>query len=307
MEMAVGVTGHEVRTISAIWEYVDTHFPSLVFMSTGLSGWPFPPYGQHGPGSVPASLGPILRDGAVGEDGLGIIIDSVFGISSGSPSSLQQKGDLRPAVDAAFATVVMYSPERKELGEMKIVRDKILYAIKLQTTVKGTTSRTDTRSPDDILKQWAYDIRLEFTQANMVLSSRTQHTGQEQVAAHVQELGNHVGTLTDMLKTLSVTLSVQNQQIRDLQSQVAFLSGHSTDASSKLDFLVDSFKNLNLQGSPETASSTAATSNVGAVVVVANVSLLPVPLGLPAVAHCLLLSLLYDAVAPSPARSIGSN
>jgi hypothetical protein len=201
----------------------------------------------------------------------------------------------------------MYSPERKEAGEMSTVHDKILYAINLQTTVtmvQGTITRTDSRPPAELLSAWAADIRLDFDSNNMVLSSRAQEGGQEATAAHVHTLSTHIGNLTDIIKTLSVNVAslaganqAMQQQIQTLESQVKTLSGRSESAWSKFDLVasrLEIFKDL--QGCPETAGSTAATSIVSPEVVVANVSLLPLPLCLPALA----------CMHTAPARSIGS-
>ena len=75
---------------------------------------------QFGIGPKPAKLG-VLETFGVDMVKVDDLIDAVFRLDSASPPMMWKDGHLRPAVEAAFATMVMYFDERYWAGEMTSV------------------------------------------------------------------------------------------------------------------------------------------------------------------------------------------
>ena len=115
--LATNTTGHDLTPASAMFEYVDHTRAGCMPGSVVLGGWRPIPYGQLGMGPKPASLKP-LEDMAVDMAKVNDLIDLLFRLDSASPPMLWCNGHLRPAVEAAFATMVMYFEERALEGEV---------------------------------------------------------------------------------------------------------------------------------------------------------------------------------------------
>ena len=107
--------------ISALYEYLGATL--VLTMPAGLvcAGWPAMPGGQTGYGSTPASLDS-LKACAVDLAHLKAPIDKLFRLHEFSPPHFMEGGELRPAVEIAFATLIMYYEERCAAGEMRQVQ-----------------------------------------------------------------------------------------------------------------------------------------------------------------------------------------
>mmetsp|Transcript_11864 Transcript_11864/g.25028 ORF Transcript_11864/g.25028 Transcript_11864/m.25028 type:complete len:152 (-) Transcript_11864:739-1194(-) len=86
-EMVVHVTGHELKTTSALYEYVDANRAIAIPGARVLAGWPALPWGHLGDGPLPPSLKP-LHEASIPESNLEDAIDNVFYLDSASPPML---------------------------------------------------------------------------------------------------------------------------------------------------------------------------------------------------------------------------
>ena len=100
-------TGHELKNASALYEYVDASLALCMPGAIVLAGWPPLPWGQLGHGPEPPSIF-ALEEIGVSREKLEYTIDILFNLDSASPPMLMKGGSLRPAVYAAFASIVMY-------------------------------------------------------------------------------------------------------------------------------------------------------------------------------------------------------
>ena len=103
-ELAVHTTGHDMRSQSSLWEYVDVSHAIAQVGATVLAGFKPFPWGTLGIGPKPASLNAVELFG-VGTDKLDSIIDDLYRFDSASPPQYLRGGTLRPAVRAAFASI----------------------------------------------------------------------------------------------------------------------------------------------------------------------------------------------------------
>ena len=86
-EYIVQLTGHDLKSISALWEYIDARYALLLPACTVQAGWPALPWGQHGKGPTPPSLTAlkVVLSGSAMDDRLENLIDDIFRIHSATP------------------------------------------------------------------------------------------------------------------------------------------------------------------------------------------------------------------------------
>jgi hypothetical protein len=85
MEFVIHITGHDLRTLSALFNYLRPYIALQTAGGLVLAGWPAPPYGRLSNGPIPASLGPILNLG-VAMDRLKAMINCLFQFDTTTPS-----------------------------------------------------------------------------------------------------------------------------------------------------------------------------------------------------------------------------
>lgn len=114
-------TGHELTSLSALYEYLGACLVLTLPAGLVLAGWKPMPWGQTGYGSTPATLDALLKCGVKMED-LDLVIDNLFHLSDTSPAQYLKDGAMRPTIEAAFATAVMYYKDRVSAAEMRSVQ-----------------------------------------------------------------------------------------------------------------------------------------------------------------------------------------
>ena len=70
------------------------------------------------------------------------------------------------------------------------------------------------------LRAWGKLIHARFIADNLHLTSRDQHTGQQQVVAAMQETGTTLGQLMSMVSNLTVTVGRLEAKIGSMPSSV---------------------------------------------------------------------------------------
>ena len=104
-ELAVYNTGHDLTSMSALWEYLRARIALLVPGAIVLAGWKALPYGQLGKGPVHPTLAALI---GVPLSELEKMVDAFFNLTHASMDKLRIGGALRPMLHAALATQIMY-------------------------------------------------------------------------------------------------------------------------------------------------------------------------------------------------------
>ena len=160
-DYVVHVTGHELKGMGALYEYVDADRALALIGALVLAGWPPLPFGHHGDGPVPPSLETLCDSGAVEMCVLDSIIDILFHLDSASPPMLLVDGALRPMVHASFASMIMYHDARIAAGEARMVTNAMHEAFR-QASGPGVAVTT--------FSEWGAIIRHDFDTRNIHLN-----------------------------------------------------------------------------------------------------------------------------------------
>jgi hypothetical protein len=104
-EIAVHTTGHDMRSVSAVWEYLHADLALCMPGAVVLAGWNAYQWGRVGKPPVPAQIKTLVGMG-VGMDQLQSCIDHLYRLDSGAPPMLHRGGSLRAMVECVFATQV---------------------------------------------------------------------------------------------------------------------------------------------------------------------------------------------------------
>ena len=185
-ELAVNVTAHDLTKTSAFFEYVDATRAGCIPGSVVVGGWPALPWGHLGMGPKPPSLVPLL-DMGMSMSILDDMIDEVFRLDNATPPMLWRNGSLRPMVEAAFASTIMYFDARKRAGEMTYVLGAMIDTLVELRLVEGDAPST--------LSRWGAAIKTQFDLDNLHLTARTTDSSSVQLVAALQGLGRTVGGL----------------------------------------------------------------------------------------------------------------
>jgi len=114
-------TGHDLTSVSAMYDYMGARLVLTIAGAVVLAGWPALPWGQLGPGAQPASLDALVVC-AVDLAQLMLVMDEIFNLHDESPIGFLSGGKMRGAVECAFATLIMYYGECCVAGEMHQVQ-----------------------------------------------------------------------------------------------------------------------------------------------------------------------------------------
>ena len=206
-EIAVHTTGHDLKGMSALWNYLESRIALCIAGAIALSGWRPLPYGQLGEGPVHPSLQPIL-DGGETLERLERMIDLLFSLHDASPPMLLKDGALRTMMHATFATMIMYYEERFRAQEMHVVLAQMREAY---WQVAGP--RADANG---IFTQWGALIKSKFDIDNLHLTGRKAHDGDVQII--------------QSLRQLATVVSSQHAQLSDTNARVMRLeAAHDRD------------------------------------------------------------------------------
>jgi GGDEF domain-containing protein len=222
VELVVALTGHDLRSASALFEYVDSLVATLMIACVHLAGWPTVPWGQNTMSPVPADSDALVF---VDRDALTKIMNSLFNLDDASPPAFRVGGTLYPLVRHAFATQLMYYPERVEAREMTIATTRLrgLYAAEY---------RCGHPAAHAMLVEWSGLIRGKFDRDNLHLTARQEATGSAQVVAAITGLGSLVEKQASELQLLREQMSALRIELSEtrralLESQDALLASQA--------------------------------------------------------------------------------
>ena len=114
-------TGHQLTSVSALYEYLGANLVVTMPAAVALAGWTPFPWGQIGKGPSRPTLQSLESLGVRPTDLEGII-DVTFNLHAGSPPMYLQEGALRPTIRTAFASLVMYYDDRHQAAEVPRVQ-----------------------------------------------------------------------------------------------------------------------------------------------------------------------------------------
>ena len=164
MEFVIHITGHDLRTLSALFNYLRPYIALQTAGGLVLAGWPAPPYGRLSKGPIQASLGPILNLG-VAMDRLEAMINCLFQFDTTTPREYLIGGNLEPLTKASFASMVKCYKLRHTSGLMSPVLARMRTAyVDAFGGLPGVAHVT--------LLRWSGVVDTKFVEDNLHLTGR---------------------------------------------------------------------------------------------------------------------------------------
>jgi hypothetical protein len=114
-------SGHELKSLSALYEYLGASLVLTMPSAVALGGWPGFQWGQTGVGPSFPSLDSLVRLG-VNLDQLEAVMNALYNLHDESPPMFLKDGSLRKTLRRTFATHIMYFEERWKAVEMRDVQ-----------------------------------------------------------------------------------------------------------------------------------------------------------------------------------------
>ena len=219
-------TGHELKSASSMYEYMDADLALCIPGALVSAGWPQAPWGQLGRSPVPPAL-EALKECSVTVAALQIAIDKTFNIDSASAPQLHVGGTLRPLIHAAYATLLMYHEDRLSAVpiEMRSVGAK-LEAMLLKyarATFKPGASVRQT------ILAWGRTIALRFSSDNAptVASSEgaLMHMGES-----IRNIGCTMSDLKTMVASQGLAIAGLTNLVAAQSAQISALMQHISGA-----------------------------------------------------------------------------
>jgi hypothetical protein len=162
------VTGHCLKAMSAMYEYLNRPIPMCIPGMTVLCGWRAFPWGQIGVGPQPASLSCLENVPGLNEKVLDALADDLFQIVDDDRIEYHVNGRLRPVVHAMLAAEIMYYESRKDNGQMLRTLEFIRTAW-IKTVLAGDIRSGLEYHADRALCDCGELIRAAFDAANLHL------------------------------------------------------------------------------------------------------------------------------------------
>ena len=226
-EIAVHTTGHDLRDMSALWEYLDADLALSIAAAVILAGHKPFSYGQLGRAPVPPSI-VVLETIGVQEDALRLTINELFRIDEFTDAALRHGGSKRQIVLTCFATEVMYYEQRINAtkGGKKCIEMRPVLIV-MQEKVAVCFGSGD--QAHNTLCRWSRLIFDEFNRNNLnTLDVASGSAAQlEQMASTIAQLGQTVSqqqaqllqiqtnqhTIIESIQQLTATLQQQGVPI----------------------------------------------------------------------------------------------
>ena len=206
-EIAVHTTGHDLRDLSALWEYLDCKESLVVVGCIVLCGWPALPYGQTGEGPKHPTLLALLDADVVEMRILEPIMDILFSFHDASPPMLLLDGHMRPMVHAMFATLLMYYNERFKEHEM----DKVSAAMR-DAMAKQLGSKVDVHQQ---ILEWGAIILKRFISDNLHLTQRQGATDMSPLLSVLQNLNSVMVEQKSLMTDMRSRITTLETFVRD--------------------------------------------------------------------------------------------
>ena len=219
-EIAVHSTGHELTSLSALWEYLNSRVALVMAGALVLAGWPALPRGELGRGPTPPTMAavPGLSESAVNN-----YADLLFNLRPTSPPWLLIGGSLRQLVLDGLAVVVMYYAERFAANEMT----PVLNAMRSKFSALSLAGPT----PHDTLMNWSQLVKAKFTVDNLHLTGGLDKSGSAQVISSVQQMGSTVGHLHSTIAQLVSVVASLKDELASIRGAVRMAASPTSAAA----------------------------------------------------------------------------
>ena len=133
-------SGQELKSLSALYEYLGAVLVLTMPSAVALADWPGFEWGRTGVGPSFPSLDSLEMLG-VDLDQLQVVVNALYNLHAESPPMYLQGGALRKTLLRSFATQLMYYEERWHAVEMRAIQ------VLSNTTHTHTHTHTHTRTP----------------------------------------------------------------------------------------------------------------------------------------------------------------
>ena len=216
---ACTMTGHRLES-NAHQQYIDALTANCMPGAIVLSGFPKLDWGERDACGVPASLSALGKMPMVIDVTFDTIIDELYvlGEECPCPSSLRKGERLRPAVEAAFASQVMYYEERVKEGECHDV------SLRMQKVLVQLMLASGRPAAHDTLCMWGKLLRAQFDRDNRRLVMKEKAGLSAQVTVILNKLQEEVETLraeNDRLHEHMRTMTTQQAALIDHMGTIA--------------------------------------------------------------------------------------
>ena len=199
IDMAVATTGHDLAGFTALWDYLHVTPANAMTGAAALAGWPAVRYGERTRGPRPPRIEPLLQRECASEGELNRLIDSVFYFDQGGkPEALLEGGELRKAVEAAFAALVMRYQQRAAAQGFPQVQSRLLKTVGSRRT----------------LEEWSGIVARDFRTRNMHMwtSPGLTSPGPSPVNAAWEDFHTELGEVRNQIAGMSAKLDALGEK-----------------------------------------------------------------------------------------------
>ena len=166
-------------------------------------------------GPKPAQLGAL--DIVLGATSWDNTIDELFKLDSASPPKLWVGGELRPAMSACLATLIMYYGERVDAGEMTEVGRQLRDVI-----MRGHFAH-DAASADETLRRWGRHVFNSFEKDNLHLLAKSTESGTDRVVHVVTQLNEAVRSAEEKARLAMDATARMEEKLSQITTHLAKL------------------------------------------------------------------------------------
>lgn len=225
-EFVVVTTGHDLKNESALYEYLGAPRATLTPGATVLGGFPPLAWGQLGLGPQAPSIDPIFV--AFPDIDRIKVVEMIVGLYDFNPATppiLQVGGRLFPAVEAAFASLLMHYGDRFAKGRLLRVCQRLqgAYLKFIRPELQGPMSWNIANNE---LSKLGDCVRTDWKLRNLHLTMRNSAKGHEKIVQAVQDLRNMYET--SHKNGMALVLG----KLHELQSGMAQIkTGHSSSST----------------------------------------------------------------------------
>ena len=220
-------TGHSSRAQESTYRdsYASADRGACSTVQRVLAGFPPPQWGTTSAGPFAPRLDS-LKEIGVDLQELDLVIDELFDIHSASNRCFQKGGNLRPFVQACFASQIMAYSDRVQpclsssSGFIYVEMREV--CIKMQTVLQKEY-RVPSGGPHSTLLKWSRHLRLSFDSANIDIMTRTDISGSQLAAqnAVIQKLADSVCDLRSSITEMQQKHDMTSAHINSLMEGMA--------------------------------------------------------------------------------------
>ena len=161
-----------------------------------------------------------LEKGGLGipKEKLKVFTDVLFKIHGGTRQSFRRGGRLRPVIERACASLIMWYL-------LRIQKKEMLHVQKMLQDAWRTAFYDDPAAAQNALPEWGAAIRRDFDKQNLHLTSQSAHGGHVPIIAAIKDLYKLVETQSGILQQLKNAQEAHEKHTITVQTEVVQLKG----------------------------------------------------------------------------------